>query len=121
MATIWEEVAKAGVSSLGKAAVQDTLPDSSIVSKVRNAAVGGMFGMILWKAFQACWNLGNRVTVIDPRTGQYVTFNNSNEFDVWLNTHTNEEILEVVRQIREDEDWRMMREDERTRRNFKDH
>ena len=109
MATIWEEVAKAGVSSLGKAAVQDTLPDSSIVSKVRNAAVGGMFGMILWKAFQACWNLGNQVTVIDPRTGQCVTFKNSNEFEAWQKTLTSEELTEVVRQMKEVEDEKEFR------------
>jgi predicted ATP-dependent Lon-type protease len=114
MSNIWEDIAKAAVSSLGKAAVQDTLPDSSIVSKVRNAAVGGMFGMILWKAFQACWNLGSQVTVIDPRTGQYLTFKNSNELEAWQKTLTSEEVTEVVRQMkkaRDDEQfrWTMIR------------
>ena len=104
MATIWEEVAKAGVSSLGKAAVQDTLPDSSIVSKVRNAAVGGMFGVILWKAIKVFWNFASRVTVIDPRTGQYLTFKNSNELEAWQKTLTQEELTEVLRQMQEDRD-----------------
>ena len=109
MGNIWEDIAKAGVSSLGKAAVQDTLPDSSIVSKVRNAAVGGMFGVILWKAIKVFWNFASRVTVIDPRTGQRVTFKNSNEFEAWQKTLTSEELTEVVRRMKEAEDYKLER------------
>ena len=98
-----EEILKAGVSALGKQAVQETMPDRSIVAKIRNAAVGGMFGSILWKALKSYYNFANSVTVRDPRTGDLITFKNQAEFNEWQKGLTEAELEKLVESIEENE------------------